>query len=284
MRRLTILVLMAPALLAGCGEVIMFGHVVREKPAPPEAKSDATPSVGAPPAATTAAPAAAATPAVATTAAPAPAAAPPAATAAAAATPGVPALPTTPPPAAVAAPVTVPGPTATAVAAPPRNPAAVNPASAQSSAAVVVTSVHVSFTSAAAAKVAGDSNVGTDALAAEINSELRARRLLDEQNPRAHGAAEVIVDDLSSHPTSNAVFFGYQMMAATLTGEVRVTAADGTDPRTFRIAASSRWNAPADSADKIPLKPLYHRFAVQTGDHLAGTPAKDGSSPDSGSP
>jgi hypothetical protein len=74
------------------------------------------------------------------------------------------------------------------------------------------------------------------------------------------------------------------MMAATLTGEVRVTAADGTDPRTFRIAASSRWNAPVDGADKNSLKPLYHRFAVQTGDRLAGIPAEANSSPDPGSP
>lgn len=278
MRRLTILVLMAPALLAGCGEVVMFGHVVRDKPAPPEVKSEATPTApGAPPATTTVAPPPAATPAV--------------ATAATAATPSVPATPTIasptglgPPAAAVAAPATAPGPAATAVAAPPPNPAAIKPISMQSSAAVMVRAVDVSLTSAVASKVARVENFGTDALTAEIKSELRARKLLDEQNPRAHGTAEVIIDDLQSRPTSNAVVFGYQMMAATLTGEVRINAADGSSPRTFRIAVSSRWNASVDGTDKNPLKPLYRRFAVQTGDRMAGISIKDDSSPDPGSP
>ena len=105
----------------------------------------------------------------------------------------------------------------------------------------VVTAVSVSLALAAAAKVAGDSTFGADALAAAIKSELRARKLLNEKDPRASGTAQVTIEDLNSHPTSNAVLFGYQMMAGPLTGDVHVDGASGNDSPHFRIVAASRW-------------------------------------------
>ena len=71
----------------------------------------------------------------------------------------------------------------------------------------------------------------------------------------------------------NAVIFGYQPMAGTLTGELHVSSAGGEEPPTSRIVAESRWSIAADGQDKDALGPLYRRFAVLTADELAGIAA-----------
>jgi hypothetical protein len=216
MFKLLILAIFMPALVAGCGDVVVFGHVVHEGAKAPETKSDASPAVAGAPAAS---------PVVASS-----------------------------------------------------NQSATPAANARTSTVHMVRAVNVSLAPAAAAKVAGDSNFGLDALVTEIKSQLRARKLLSEQDPNATGSAEVTIDDMSSHPTSNAVLFGYQMMAGTLTGNIRVDGAAGNVVPDFRIVAASRWNVAVAGDDKNPLKPLYHRFALLTGDRLAGVTSTDDSS------
>jgi hypothetical protein len=277
MRKLWILLMVAPVFVAGCGEVVVFGHVVREKPASPEAKADAPPPAPHSPAASsssehtsvTAAPPSASSPPVASAAIPASAPSP---TDSSAASPAASSLP----PVATAVPPAVSSPSAASPPAPsPSKPSSL-PASAQSSPAHVVTAVRVSLAQAAANIIAAGSAFSADALAAEITSELRARRLLSEQGPGVSGTAEVTIDELNSRPTSNAVFFGYQMMAGTLTGNVRVAASGGGDSPSFKIVAASRWNVAVSGEDKNPLKPLYHEFAVLTADRLEGiAPTQD---------
>ena len=309
MRKLWIFAMLAPVLVAGCGQVIVFGHVVREKPASPEVKSDAPASAPRAPAASPA------TPSESTASAGSPSAPSPV-TAAPPSTPGpqtpsVAASPTVPSPpnASTAAAPTAPSPPAPSAteqpaapsppvastaappaslsagssAAPPPSGTGTRPASAPASTTHVVTAVRVSITPSAASNVMRDKNFAADALTAAIESELRARRLLNAQDPRASGTAEVTIDDLSSRPASNAVFFGYQMMVGTLSGDVRVNAAGGSDSANFKIVAASRWNFAVDGDDKNPLKPLYHRFAVLTADRLEGVPLQQDSSADRGS-
>ena len=135
----------------------------------------------------------------------------------------------------------------------------------------VVKAVNITVTSEVAAKVTGDaSRFSADALLDAIKTELKSRKLLDEQDPRAAGTAEVIVDRLGTRPTSNAIVFGYKMLAASLEGDVRVTGLQGGESTGSRIVAESKLTVAASGDDKNPLGPLYKRFAVLTADRLAG--------------
>ena len=119
------------------------------------------------------------------------------------------------------------------------------------------------------ASEAGDSSVDAASLLDAVRTELRSRNLLDEQNPRAEGTAEVLIESVTTRPTVNAVIFGYQPMAGTLIGQLRVSNASGEERPTSRIVAESRFSIAADGHDKNPLEPLYRRFAVLTADELA---------------
>ena len=131
------------------------------------------------------------------------------------------------------------------------------------------------------AKLAGDSSFDAIALQAEVTAELRARKLLDEQDPDAFGLAEIAIDQVTSRPTVNAGVFGYQMMAGTLTGRVHLIDASGNSQTDFMISAESRWSVAVDGDDKNPLKALYRRFAVLSGDRLAGVSSEPGASANS---
>jgi hypothetical protein len=201
MVRLTILAVGMVALLAGCGQVIVFGHVVGERPE----------SVAKPEATTT----------TATTAT-----------------------------------------TSTTAPAPAKGPAA---------SPHVVKSVNIIVTPEARSKVTGDASRFTaDALLDAVTTELKSRKLLDEQNPAASGTAEIVVDDLATRPTTNAILFGYKMLAGTLEGDIRVTGSSDTDSTGTRIVAQSKLTLAVSGDDKNPLGPLYRRFAVLAADRLAG--------------
>jgi hypothetical protein len=135
----------------------------------------------------------------------------------------------------------------------------------------VIKAVTITITAEAAAKVTGDaSRFSADALLDAIKAELKSRKLLDEQDPHAAGTAEVIVDRLGTRPTTNAIVFGYKMLAGTLEGDVRVTGLPGGESTGSRIVAESKLTVAASGDDKNPLGPLYKRFAVLTADRLAG--------------
>jgi len=121
------------------------------------------------------------------------------------------------------------------------------------------------------ASQAGDASVDAADLLDAIQTELRSRNLLDEQSPRADGTADVVIEGATTRPTVNAVIFGYQHMAGTLVGELRVSNARGEERPTSRIVAESRFTIAADGHDKNPLGPLYRRFAVLAADELTGT-------------
>ena len=216
MVRFAFLSLLVVAMLAGCGQVTVFGHVVGEKnetvQPPAEGAQTATP------------PSPSAKPASAGEA------SPPANTQLAAKAPAIP---------------------------------------------HVVKSVNLTVTPEAAAKVAGDASRFTaGALLDAIKAELMSRKLLDEQDPQASGTAEVIVDRLATRSTTNAIVFGYKMLAGTLEGDIRLVGIDGRESTGFRIVAESKLTVAASGDDKNPLGPLYRRFAVLAADRLAGVTSK----------
>jgi hypothetical protein len=235
--------------LTGCGEVVVFGHVVRENPAKSEAAA-AKPATE--PATDSATPQ-------------------PAATAAAA-----------PEPAAHAA-ATEPEATEHAIQAAATEPAAAAPATVAAAApatvavtpqpATVAHRLHAVNVTVSPASQAGDASVDPGALLDAIRTELRSRNLLDEQNPSAGGTAEVLIESATARPTVNAVIFGRQPMAGTLTGELHVSSASGAELPPSRIVAESRFNVPEDGKDKNVLGPLYRRFAVLAADELTGIAA-----------
>jgi hypothetical protein len=216
MARVAILTMAMVTLLAGCGQVILFGHVVGEKSASePE-----------------------------------------------------------PPAASVPAPADSTQPSAGGAARPPTLTGA-EPVAKSASIGRVVRAVNITITPEAAAKITGDaSRFTSDALLAAIKTELTSRKLLDAQDPQATGTAEVVIDDIATRPTSNAVLFGYKMLAGTLEGDIRITDSDGTDSTGSRIIAESKLTLAVSGEDKNPLGPLYKRFAVLAGDRLAGVASK----------
>lgn len=224
------------ALLSGCGQVMVFGHVMGERraqTAQPEVIA-AQPEAAAPePAAEAGQPGAGATQ-------PAPTAREPAA--------------------AAAQPDASDAPSADA-----------RVASAPAPVAHVVKSVNVIVTSEVTSQATGAASRFTaDALLDAIKTELKSRKLLDEQNPHASGTAEIVVDELATRPTSNAVLSGYKMLAGTLEGEIRVTGSRDVDSTGSRIVAQSKLTVAASGEDPNPLGPLYRRFAVLAADRLAG--------------
>jgi hypothetical protein len=237
MIRLFIALILALAALTGCGEVVVFGHVVRENPAKPEAAAS-NPTAEA----EASKPGAEAT-------APKPATEPSASV-----------------PSAAAAAPTQPTATESAQAARPNS----QTAAASLPAAHVLRAVHVTLTPAAHA---GEASVDPTALTDAIRTELRSRDLLDEQNPSADGTAEVRIESATTRATVNAVIFGRQPMAGTLTGELHVSTASGEELPASRIVAESRWTIADDGQDKNALGPLYSRFAVLTADELSGNVA-----------
>jgi len=192
MTRLAILSVLIVTLLAGCGQVIVFGHVVGERKESAEPQPEST------------------------------------------------------------------APTSSSYTASPRLTHAVK-------------AVNLTITPEAAAKVTGDAGRFTaNALLDAIRTELKTRKLLDEQDPQASGTAEIVVDDLATRQTTNAIVFGYKMLAGTLEGDVRVTGATGTGSTGSRIVAESKLTLAVNGNDKNPLGPLYRRFAVLAADRLAG--------------
>ena len=221
MTRLAILSVLIVTMLAGCGQVIVFGHVVGERKESAEPKPEAT----------SASPQSTAPEATGSSS---------AATAAAGSASGEAVTQTR------------------AAAASPHLTHAVK-------------TVNLTVTPEAVAKVTGDaSRFAADALLDAIRTELKARKLLDEQDPQASGTAEIIVDDLATRQTTNAILFGYKMLAGTLEGDIRVTGAAGTESTGSRIIAESKLTLAVSGNDKNPLGPLYRRFAVLAADRLAG--------------
>lgn len=163
-------------------------------------------------------------------------------------------------------------PLATQPAAPP--PASPLPsAPAASPAAPLFKSITLTFTPAAQQKLATEPQFQQATLLTTIESELRAHKLLDANDPRASGTARISINDFATRPATNAVVFGYVLGTGTLSGNIDVPAAEGNAPRDAHISAESRLAKSVNGGQANPFGPLYHRFAAATVDSLTGTTA-----------
>src|SRR5476649_206940 len=135
MRMQAILLVAALALLAGCGDVIVFGHQIRQGHPSSEVNPEKSTSAPSTPVASTSG-----------------------------------SLPT---------------------------PANTPPVRELPSKIHVVKAVKLSLSPEAVVKLAGDSSFDAIALQAEVTAELRARKLLDEQDPDAFGLAEIAIDQVT---------------------------------------------------------------------------------------
>jgi hypothetical protein len=135
-----------------------------------------------------------------------------------------------------------------------------------------VSAVTLALTSQAEAKVANDPRFKVDELLNAVEGELKSRDMFDGQDPHASGTAEILIDDFATRSTSNAVVFGYNFAAGTLTGDVRLRDAQGHELQHFKIAAEARLTIAANGEDSKPLAGLYRRFATLAADRVAGVP------------
>jgi hypothetical protein len=136
---------------------------------------------------------------------------------------------------------------------------------------LMLKAVTLTFTPAARLKIAAEPQFQQATLLTAIESELRARKLLDANDPHARGTAEISIDDFATRPTSNAVVFGYILGTGTLRGNVSIHAAQSNAFRDARITAQSHLAKPVGNDQANPFGPLYHRFAAATVDSLTGT-------------
>jgi hypothetical protein len=155
-------------------------------------------------------------------------------------------------------------------------PVATQPAPPPSAAAAspdtpMLKAVTLTFTPAAEQKIAAEPQFQQATLLTAIESELRARKLLDANDPHARGTAEISIDDFATRPASNAVVFGYILGTGTLSGNVSIHAAESNAFRDARITAQSHLAKPVSGDQANPFGPLYHRFAATTVDSLTGT-------------
>jgi len=171
---------------------------------------------------------------------------------------------TVPPPPTTQVPTTQPTPA--------QAPVATQPVAAPSASAdtPMLKAVTLTFTPAARQKIAAEPQFQQATLLTAIESELRAHKLLDANDPHARGTAEISIDDFATRSTSNAVVFGYILGTGTLSGNVAVHAVAGNALRDARITAQSHLAKPVSDDQGNPFGPLYHRFAAATVDSLTG--------------
>ena len=148
------------------------------------------------------------------------------------------------------------------------------PTSPASPDAPLLKAVTVTFTPAAQQKIAAEPQFQQATLLMAIETELRAHKILAANDPHARGTLEISIDDFATHPTSNAVVFGYILGTGTLTGNVEIRAADGKQPQDTHITAESRVAKSLNGGQGNPFEPLYRRFAAATVDSLTGATAQ----------
>ena len=134
--------------------------------------------------------------------------------------------------------------------------------------------VTVSLTLPAQEKAAADGRFKQDDVVAAIESELRARKLLAENDVKAERTVSIVIDEFTAKPTNNAVIFGYVISEGILSGSVDVRATSGQQLQNFQITAKSRLVTHASGEDNHPLHALYSKFANLAVDGLSATAGK----------
>lgn len=135
-------------------------------------------------------------------------------------------------------------------------------------AARTVQAVTLEVVPSAAAKIEADHGFSRDALLETIRATLRSRGVLVADATGAAPSAVVSVVDFETHPTTNAIVFGFLPGAGSLSATVRV------EGHAFDVIANAPLRAPANEPAAFPLAPLYRDVAERVADALAGTPGR----------
>lgn len=231
-----IALLLITALLAGCGEVVVFGHVVREGDKTPEVKPASAP---------------ASTPATASS---------PASQETATSTPSTPSTVNTANPA--------PSPTASTVVATSSGADTSAPASAP---VRHVKDVTLTIAPEVTKDMGNDSRFDHSALLDAVKAELQARRLLESGHSNTGTTLEIYIDHYELHPSTNFVIFGATPNTGKLAGNLALRDEQDNVVTIAHIEAYAHISVPQEGEDRQLLQPLYHEFAVTTADTLAGT-------------
>jgi len=127
-------------------------------------------------------------------------------------------------------------------------------------------------------KIAVDSRFNSKILLQTIKTELQSRQLLDrgddssDRNETAAGATlSIYIDNYDLHATTNFIIFGVKPHTGTLAGNLVLRDEQGGTTPIAHVEAYSRISLPESGEDKNVLQPLYNDFAVTVANSLAGT-------------
>lgn len=238
MCRIPTLMLLAMTLLTGCGEVVIFGRVVREGNQHTEVKESVAtvPASTAPSAAMSSSSSSSQNSLPATTSIP---VIPPI-------TPAQPSVPASP---------------------------AKGSTDVNTPVKVIVQSVKsvtLSIAPELANKVAADSRFDRQALIDAIKIELQSRKLLDSSDSNTAPMLSIYIDNYDLHATTNFSIFGAKPHTGTLAGNLMLSDEQGESTPISHIEAYSRISVPENGGDKNLLQPLYRDFAVTVANSLTG--------------
>jgi hypothetical protein len=158
------------------------------------------------------------------------------------------------------------------------SPATASPAKGALQSLQLVKALKISVAPKATENVASDATFSPDALVAAVRAELASRNLLAAPTSPTAATLEIQVSQVVLRPSTNAVVFGYKMMASTLIADLTMAGSEEKAATPFHLSAEARLtisarnddNDPDQSKKRDPLTPLYRRFAVLTADRIAG--------------
>jgi len=234
-----IALLFVSLLLTGCGEVTVFGHVVREGNKGTEVKPESTTTTPSQASAST-----------------------PTATLSKVVTTVAPTESTTQTP--VVTPTTANS-----------NPGTVSQ-SAKATIAQPMNAVTLSIAPEVAGILTKDSRFNANALLNAIKLELQSRKLLNASDSSPSFTLEIYIDHYDLHANTNFVMFGSTPHTGTLAGNLLLRDEQGDTVPLSHLEAYSRISVPETGDPKNLLQPLYLEFSVAVANSLGGTHTRSG--------
>jgi hypothetical protein len=140
-----------------------------------------------------------------------------------------------------------------------------------------ISAIIVTFNNHMQQLAASDPRLTPDAIAAALETELRAHQLFASGAASVHGTLAITVEDFNSTLASNVTVLGYTFRNVVLTGSVLLRAAPAGGRSAFTVHA--RAHVSNRDPGEGSLAGLYGRFAVLTVAALRGVEAPSESTP-----
>ena len=134
----------------------------------------------------------------------------------------------------------------------------------------IVKKINVSFTPGAQ-KIADNLKVDQNALLDSVRQALRARNLLNENDPHATSTIDIVITNIRVRSNLNAQLFGFMAGADKLNGDVTLHDDKGRDLNHFSVYANYAPVVLGEYAEvEARMGWLYERFAELTVQNLGG--------------